>query len=84
MRQAAEQLRQGNKAEAQRLMRQNLVTFGEAGKVAGLGAIDRDVEEQRQMLDSLDEANDGDAVNAWSKDSRRKARVNFGLMGSTY
>ncbi len=84
MQAAADALKAGDKPKAQQLMQQNAFYFEEAAGVAGEAAVAADVQDQKQMLDQLDKAEDEGARNTYSKETRKKARVNFGLMGSTY
>ncbi len=84
LRQAAGYLRAGRKAEAQKLVEQNAFFFEEAAKVSGAGAVEEDLAYQRSASEALRQADDEGATNQWSKQNRKKARVDFGLMGSTY
>ena len=81
---AVEALKNGDRAKAEQLVQQNAFYFEEAAQVAGPQGVASDVAEQKEMLDGLRNAKDDESVNTWNKESRKKARVNFGLMGSTY
>lgn len=84
LRQAAGFLREGKKAEAQKLVDQNAFFFEEAAQVSGPAAVADDLAYQRAASDSLKAAEGDEATNQWSKQNRKKARVDYGLMGSTY
>lgn len=84
MERANDALRAGDKAKAEQLMQQNAFYFEEAAQVAGAPAVAADVQEQKELREGLRNANDEGAVNAYSKGAQKKARVNYGLMGSTY
>ncbi|MBL9039475.1 MAG: VWA domain-containing protein [Archangium sp.] len=81
---AAEAARNGDRGKAEQLMRANAQMFEEAANVAGAPAVEADLRSQRALHDKLDSAADDAAFNAYSKEARSKARVDFGLMGSTY
>ena len=81
---AVEALKQGDRGKAEALMRQNTVFFDDAASVAGGDAVINDQHEQEGLLDGLRKAKGQAEVNEYSKDARKKARVNFGLIGSTY
>ncbi|MBK7861699.1 MAG: VWA domain-containing protein [Archangiaceae bacterium] len=81
---AADALKAGDRARAQALLQQNAFFFEEAGKVAGEGAVAQDRAEQKQWNEQFQKATSDDEVQAASKGAKRKARLDFGLQGSTY
>jgi Ca-activated chloride channel homolog len=81
---AAEALRGGNKEQARQLMQANQVYFREAAEVAGPNAVAGDLNDNAAFEQRLSSASNDEEVRAFSKDSRRKARIDFGLIGSTY
>jgi len=81
---AAEALKNGDRQRAQKLMQENVFFFEEAAKVAGEGAVAQDKAEQREWNDNFANARTEDEVQAASKGAKRKARLDFGLSGSTY
>ena len=81
---AAEQLKQGNRDGAERLLKQNAIYFDEAAAVAGAPAVAADKASQAELKREMDDAKTADGINAYGKQARKKARQDFGLMGSTY
>ncbi len=81
---AAEALKSGDRERAQKLMKENVFFFEEAAKVAGEGAVAQDKAEQETWNDNLQNARTDEEVQAASKGAKRKARMDFGLQGSTY
>jgi Ca-activated chloride channel homolog len=81
--QAAEALKAGEHDKAEKLLNDNAFFFEEAAQVAGPAAVANDVKEQKAMLDEFSNARGGD-VQAPAKAAKRKARMDYGLMGSTY
>ena len=81
---AVEALKQGDRGKAEQLMQQNAVFFEEAASSAGVGAVEGDQKEAAALFDGMKAARDDAQINEYSKDARKKARVNYGLMGSTY
>lgn len=81
--QAAEALKAGEHDKAEKLLNDNAFYFEEAAQVAGPAAVANDVKEQKAMLDEFSNARGGD-VQAPAKAAKRKARMDYGLMGSTY
>ena len=81
---AVEALKQGDRGKAEQLMKQNAVYFDEAASAAGAGAVKGDQQEAAALFDGMKAAKDEGQINEYSKDARKKARVNYGLMGSTY
>ncbi len=81
---AADALKAGDRAKAQKLLQNNAFFFEEAAKVAGEGAVAKDVQEQREWNDNFKNANTDEEIQAASKGAKRKARLDFGLQTSTY
>ncbi len=81
---AVDALKKGDRGRAEQLMRQNATYFEEAAQAAGSGAVDGDLKEQKVLLDGLQGATGEEQINTYSKDARKKARINYGLIGSTY
>jgi Ca-activated chloride channel family protein len=81
---AAEALKNGDRERAQRLLKDNAFFFEEAGKVAGPAAVAQDVAEQKEWDNNFKAAQTDEEVQAASKGAKRKARMDFGLQGSTY
>lgn len=81
---AVDALKRGDRAQAETLMRQNTVFFEEAASAAGAKALEVDRRDQDALLDGLRRAKGDAEINAYSKEARKQARVNYGLMGSTY
>ncbi len=81
---AVDALKRGDRGKAEMLMRQNSDYFEEAAQSAGQGAVEGDLKEQKSLLDGMQGARDDEQINTYSKDARKKARVNYGLIGSTY
>lgn len=82
--QAADALKAGERDKAEKLLQQNAFFFEEAAQVAGPQAVAKDVAEQEQMLNEFKAARDESAIQHQSKNAKRKARMDYGLMGSTY
>jgi Ca-activated chloride channel family protein len=81
---AADALKIGDRNKAEQLMQENAFYFEEAAKVAGPGAVAGDVNEQKLWIDNFRAAQSDDEVQAVTKGAKRKARLDFGLRGSTY
>jgi Ca-activated chloride channel family protein len=81
---AAEQINQGDREGARKLLQLNTILFDEAAAVAGAPAVQADVESQKQLEVDIDRANSEGEQKAVQKQMRTKARKDFGLMGSTY
>jgi Ca-activated chloride channel family protein len=81
---AADLLGKGDRDGAKKLLQMNVDIFGEAGAVAGAPAVAADIQAQQKAAVQFDEAKDEAAVRATQKQVRTKARVDYGLMGSTY
>ncbi len=81
---AAEALKGGDREKAEQLLQQNRFFFDEAGAVAGPEAIADDLRGQAEMKQRLDAAKDPDGISGWGKEARKKARMDFGLIGNTY
>jgi Ca-activated chloride channel homolog len=82
--QAADALKAGEREKAEKLLQQNAYYFEEAAQVAGPAAVAGDVKEQEAMLNEFKNARDDGAVQHQTKAAKRKARMDYGLMGSTY
>ncbi|MBS1151444.1 MAG: yfbK3, partial [Myxococcaceae bacterium] len=82
--QAAELLKQGETEKANALLDQNTFYFEDAAKVAGPAAVEADVAEQKTMRDDFSNAQSEEGRQGASKAAKRKARIDFGLRGSTY
>ena len=82
--QAAELLKQGETEKANALIDQNAFYFEEAAQVAGAASVAADIAEQKSMKDDFGNAHDEDARQNAGKAAKRKARIDFGLRGSTY
>lgn len=82
--QAAELLKQGESEKANALLDQNTFYFEEASQVAGPAAVEGDLAEQKSMKADFGNARDEDGRQAAGKAAKRKARIDFGLQGSTY
>jgi len=81
---AVDALRKGNRAEARQLFEANKTIIGGSGKVPGAPSVAGDLEEQDKLIQGLEQANDEGSINSYSKGARKKARLDFGLFGSTY
>jgi Ca-activated chloride channel family protein len=82
--QAADFLKQGDTGRANQLLQQNAFYFEEAAQVAGPSAVADDVQEQKAMLEDFGNAKNDEGRQAAGKAAKRKARIDFGLKGSTY
>lgn len=83
-RRAAEALANGHEAQAQQLLDQNRVFFEAAAKVAGEAAVADDRRDNAALIDDFSNARDEESVRASTKAAKRKARIDYGLSGSTY
>lgn len=81
---AAELLGDGDVEGAKALFKTNEAIFGEAAAVAGTGAVAGDIATQQQQAVQFDEAKTEESRKAAAKQVRNKARIDYGLMGSTY
>lgn len=81
---AVEMLKRGDRSGARRLLQENKAIFGTSGGVKGAPSVEGDLAEQDQLIQGLEEAKDEGSINSYSKQARRKARLDFGLFGSTY
>ena len=84
MNQAAESVKQGDRQKANEYMQKNMALFGEAAQVAGPAAVASDLKAQEAINDDFQNARGAEAVQNAAKGAKRKARQDFGLMGSTY
>ncbi|MCC6337366.1 MAG: VWA domain-containing protein [Myxococcales bacterium] len=83
-RKAAELLGDGDLEGAKALFKTNEAIFGEAAAVAGAPAVAPDIAAQQAQAEAFDQARDEPAKKAAQKAVRTKARIDYGLMGSTY
>jgi Ca-activated chloride channel family protein len=81
---AAELLGTGDVEGAKALFKTNEAIFGEAAEVAGAPAVAEDIATQQAQAVQFDEARDESSRKAAQKAVRTKARIDYGLMGSTY
>lgn len=81
---AAELLGDGDVEGAKALFKTNEAIFGEAAAVAGTGAVADDIAVQQAQAVQFDEAKTEESRKAAAKQVRNKARIDYGLMGSTY
>lgn len=81
---AAELLGDGDVEGAKALFKTNEAIFGEAAAVAGTGAVADDIATQQAQAVQFDEATTEESRKAAAKQVRNKARIDYGLMGSTY
>jgi Ca-activated chloride channel homolog len=81
---AADLLRSGDKHGAKKLLLDNEMIFRNAAPVAGAPAVAADMAQQQEVMKEFDAANDGAAVEHSVKAAKKKARVDFGRIGSTY
>jgi Ca-activated chloride channel homolog len=81
---AVDALRKGDRAQARMLFEANKKILNGSGSVVGAPSVAADLQEQDTLLQGLNSANDESSINSYSKDARKKARLNFGLFGSTY
>ncbi|MDP1920339.1 MAG: VWA domain-containing protein [Myxococcales bacterium] len=81
---AVDALRKGDRVQARQLFEANKKIINGSGSVAGAPSVADDLQEQDKLIQGLDSANDEGSINSYSKDARKKARLNFGLFGSTY
>lgn len=81
---AVDALRKGDRAQARQFFEANKKIINGSGSVAGAPSVADDLQEQDKLIQGLDNANDEGSINTYSKDARKKARLNFGLFGSTY
>jgi len=81
---AVDALRKGDRAQARQLFEANKKIINGSGSVAGAPSVADDLQEQDTLIQGLESANDEGSINTYSKDARKKARLNFGLFGSTY
>jgi Ca-activated chloride channel family protein len=82
--QAAELLRKGDKGGAKKLLQANEMIFEGTAKVAGAPAVAGDMAAQQATMRDFDQASDGAEVEHQVKEAKKKARVDYGRIGSTY
>lgn len=81
---AAELLNQGDVEGAKALFITNTAIFDEAAAVAGAPAVAADIATQQAQSVQFDQAKTEESRKAAAKQVRNKARIDYGLMGSTY
>jgi len=81
---AADLLRKGDRGGAKKLLEANEMIFQGAASVAGAPAVAPDMAEQAAQMRDFDSASSAEEVEHQVKSAKKKARVNFGKMGSTY
>lgn len=81
---AAELLGAGDLEGAKALFKTNEAIFGAAAEVAGETAVAEDIATQQAQSIQFDQARDEASKKAAQKAVRNKARIDYGLMGSTY
>lgn len=84
MAQAAARLKEGKRAEAKALLRENLAIFGEAAAVAGPAPVAADRMEQEALANSYDAADEEAEVEAAVKSTKARSLRGYGRIGSTY
>lgn len=84
MTQAAQALKKGNRAEAQRYLDANMVLLDETGSIAGAGAVAEDRAEQAALSREFEKAATPEAIEHSVKEAKSKSLKSFGRMGSTY
>ena len=82
--QAVDALKRGDRANARRLLELNKSLIDASGRAKGAPAVDQDLAAQDLLIGGLEAAQDEGAVNSYSKSARKKARLDFGLLNSTY
>jgi Ca-activated chloride channel family protein len=82
--QAAELLRRGDKGGAKKLLQDNEMIFQSTAAVAGAPAVAEDVAAQEETMRNFDRADSAPEVEHQVKAAKKKARVDFGRIGSTY
>jgi hypothetical protein len=82
--QAVDALKRGDRAQARRLFELNKSLIDASGRARGAPAVDQDLAAQDSLIGGLEAARDEGAVNSYSKSARKKARLDFGLLNSTY
>lgn len=81
---AVDALRRGDRRQARQLFEDNKKLIGGSGQAPGAPSVTGDLEAQEELIHGLEQANDEGAINSYSKQARKKARLDFGLFGSTY
>jgi Ca-activated chloride channel family protein len=81
---AARSLRSGDKQKAELLLKENDLLFEGAAAVTGVPALAPARAENRQMLQLFGDAKDDADVQDAVKGAEKKARQDFGRLGSTY
>lgn len=81
---AAEQVAQGDRDGALKTLELNSILFDEASAVAGPSALAEDRKSQNDFAAGIGSATGEEEGRAVQKQLRKKARQDYGLMGSTY
>lgn len=81
---AVDALKRGDRSGARQLFEANKKIIGLSGKAAGAPSVAQDLQEQDKLMMDLEAAQDEGSINQYSKQARKKARLDFGLFGSTY
>lgn len=81
---AAEQVAQGDRDGALKTLELNSILFDEASSVAGPSALAEDRKSQNDFAAGIGSASGEEEGRAVQKQLRKKARQDYGLMGSTY
>jgi hypothetical protein len=81
---AVDALRRGDRAEAKTLFEANKRIISGSAAAQGAPSVEADLQQQDTLIKDLEQANDEGSINAYSKQARKKARLDFGLFGSTY
>lgn len=81
---AADLLRKGDRGGAKKLFQANEMLFKDAAAVAGAPAVARDMAEQKAVSGEFESASSKEEVEHQVKAAKKKARMDYGKMGSTY
>lgn len=81
---AAESLRRGDKAAAQKYIQANEMLFEGAAQVAGPAAVQADMDDQKTVWREMESAQSTEEVEHQVKSAKKRARMSSGKMSSTY
>lgn len=81
---AAQALKDGNQGRADELLGRNQAAFEEAAQAFGPSSVAADIASNDDLRQAFQGANTATEQEAQSKTAKRKARIDFGLMGSSY
>jgi Ca-activated chloride channel family protein len=81
---AADLFKRGDRGGAKKLLQANEMIFEDTAKVAGAPAVAQDVAEQRAVMRDFDAASSAPEVEHQVKAAKKKARMDYGKIGSTY